>query len=546
MPQNWLSLVAIILASFFSLLLNHLKISIIFFQQIIVLLMLVIFGLYKVFSKTTQRLVLLLFGSLIVFTITLITQLLILSSGGLLSPFLILMHLYTIGASFLLGIWAGLSFVVLTVAILLVQILTNLNDLNALKADPGTYLIYVASFIIIIPLSQFVSKKYHIQEELSGMLSKRLKIGDTILESLTNLVLVTDPSLKIIFINEAFKKNLDFGEGEILGRNIFEVLDIRNDKGQKVNADTLAISKALESKVAVSSSGLYLYTKTRSTPILVSIKIRPVLNANNKVDQLSFVITEGRDVSLQDNQHSDLIKAFEIQDRHFIALKDELKSKGLSNLASQLELINRAEKDLRLIQELEDHAIKESQGMTDVAFLADSAVLKEQSLANVLGVDLKFVLSSDDRRESAAISLRRSNINLGALAVSDYFVPIDEHWLTILIEKMLDLALLVSSTVKNSKTEVVLNRQNYDFIQLAVISDSQLTKEETKELLVKDYGQLAVRTNLRLGSGVEGYIVKILTTLLNLPFEIKIMGQPSKMYFLLNIPRTARNTDPIS
>lgn len=539
MFQTVLDFLTLLAASLLTLTFNHFKISIAFYQQIIILLLLLILGLYNFF--TTRKLKRIFVIQPILFTTSLFVQLVVISTGGFLSPFLILIHLYTLTASFLLKIATALSFLFFTLSILIINTFISPNQLNTIKTDPGSYLLFGLSFLVIVPISLLISKKYHLKEELSKILSKQVKVGDAILESLTELVLVTDQALKIVFINEALGKTLKLTQQQVLGKSFFEVLDLKDEQGQPASLTSLPIDKVLDDKTTRIVSGFYLYTPNRAAPYVVTIQIHPILDSQGKIEQISFVITEGKGISYQSKLHLSLIRALENKNLRLESLKKQLQSLKLFNQTAQLELIEKAEADLRLVQEVEDHPIKEDSILVDVAYLAHDIILKREAFAKILGVDLKFILSPGDVSEVSLINLKSSNIDPKSLSLSDFAVPADSKWLTILLEKVLDLSILLSSSIKNSKVEISFDRQNKDFIKVYILTDTpKLTKLHLDKLLTQYYGNLLESTNLKFGSGLEGFIVKTLSTQLNIPVSLDVLKDPLKLRISISLSRKAR------
>src|SRR3990170_5980708 len=191
------------LSSLVSLSLLYYKVSTKNLQQIIVVLLLMIILLLNrvIFSKTkpvlakwSRPLILLLIATII--------QLIVISTGGFLSPFLILLHLFVLGSSFLLNLPASTSFLILSLIVLTVNIYLNQNLLALFKEDPFSIALYFVSFIVIIPLAQLLNRNYYIKDALSKILSENLHLGqqreESLLKSLNELILVTDKNLKLL------------------------------------------------------------------------------------------------------------------------------------------------------------------------------------------------------------------------------------------------------------------------------------------------------------------------------------------------------------
>ena len=162
---------AFFLASLTSLVLIYLKVPTGIFQKAIVVVLIILLLFSKRFISTRPSIYHGLFKTFLVGLSALLVQLLVISSGAFYSPFLILLHLYTLGSSFLLRIGSALSFLVLSLIVLLSATVLNQTLLSLFKDDPGSTILYLVSFIVIIPLAQFLMSTYHLKDTISKILT---------------------------------------------------------------------------------------------------------------------------------------------------------------------------------------------------------------------------------------------------------------------------------------------------------------------------------------------------------------------------------------
>ena len=191
-----------LLSSLVSLALIYYKVSSSILQQIILVLLiiLIIFFSRFFFSKSKTTLIKQI-NSILLFLTALTIQLVVISTGGFFSPFLIILHLYTLGASFLFNLSALLTFLILSVGLLGANTLLNQNLKVLFEEDPFSTILYIISFIVIIPLAQYLMKTYHLKDALSNLLTQHLEIGQlrekSIVEGLSEMVVVTDVNLNL-------------------------------------------------------------------------------------------------------------------------------------------------------------------------------------------------------------------------------------------------------------------------------------------------------------------------------------------------------------
>src|SRR3989344_9528837 len=294
-----IDLLAFLVSSITSLGLIYLKVPTTVIQQAVafLLVILLIFSNRFIFVKSLnsqENLSNKLFRFLLLSFSSLFVQLLVISSGGFYSPFLILFHLYTLGASFLLKIGSAIIFLVFSLVVLTGSTFLNKTLLTLFQQDPGSAVIYLVSFMVIIPLAQFLMSTYHLKDTISKLLTQHIEIREkrekSILSGLNELVIVTDINLKILSFNGAVEKTLKL-PGIILGSSLLEAIRLKDSAGKEATAESLSVNKVLKNKITHFVEGFLL--ETRLNPdFRVSIQIRPVTNPAGEINQIAFVITD--------------------------------------------------------------------------------------------------------------------------------------------------------------------------------------------------------------------------------------------------------------
>jgi|SRR3989344_1471483 len=537
-----IDLLAFLVSSITSLGLIYLKVPTTVIQQAVafLLVILLIFSNRFIFVKSLnsqENLSNKLFRFLLLSFSSLFVQLLVISSGGFYSPFLILFHLYTLGASFLLKIGSAIIFLVFSLVVLTGSTFLNKTLLTLFQQDPGSAVIYLVSFMVIIPLAQYLMSTYHIKDTLSKLLTKRIEIGEereqSILSGLTELVLVTDINLKVLSFNEAFERTLGFSE-VILGKNLFEILRLRDGNGGKATMKSLSIDKVLNNKAIHVVEGFYLETKAGN--LKVAVQIRPVLAAEGVVNQIAFVITDVRATGLE--THSQLKTAKSKQHASLEDIRDKLIKANLNNLALKTLLVEKTEDDLLIAQEMQDHPFKKIVSYVDLVELSNGILQNKKLLARFVGVRLESKLPAASAQEAAYLSLKSSNLPLSDLPPSEFSAPTDPRWFSIMLEKLIDLSIFLSSFQQNAYVSISLSKKDLLIGVILSAFPVNLNISEVDLLFKEYYGNLASRTNLSLGSGIEGFISKTISAELNLPIKAKISG--SQLSFEIEITKEVK------
>lgn len=533
-----------IISSAISMALVYYKVPNRVLQQIITVLLIVIlvflnrffFARIKPILNTYSRLFLLLLASLIV-------QLVVLSTGGFFSPFLILLHLFTLGTSFLLNLKASISFLVFSLITLIANIYLSQNLMTLFREDPFSFALYLVSFIVIIPLAQLLTHSYHIKDTISKILRENLYQAqlkeESILRGLNEQVYVTDKDLKIISVNQAVEKMVKLSSGEIVQKQMLDILSLKLKDGTKATKENLSINQMLRDKVSRIIKDLYIDSGSKAAPLPVTIQERPITDSQGSISQLVFVISEGHLSGVYSTSHPGLDEARKKHEMAFEEFEKTLLSSSQSTLKLRAELLKKMEEDLLISQEIEDHGVKETAGFPDVAEVCQRAIILKSELAKSLNVRMDFILPPDESiTESTLISLREKKIATSALPVSNFSVPLDPGWLSLLIEKLLDIAILLASSQTSPKVQVSLAQMEKKAVGVSIsCTFPPIPQNLQQDLLAEYFGKLGSKTNLRLGSGLEGFIVQNISTHLNLPINIRSDQYPERLIFEIEISK---------
>lgn len=517
----FIDLLAFFLSSLVALALIYYKAPTTVIQQGVALLLAVLLVISKRFAFSQSQVSSRIFRFTMLTLSALFVQLLVISSGGFYSPFLILLHLYTLGTSFLLKIGSAISFLVLSLAVLIASTFLNQTLLSLFKQDPGSVILYLVSFMVIIPLAQFLMRTYHLKDTISKLLTEHIEIGEkrehSILQGLNELVLVTDINFKILSSNEAAEKAL-IVPGNIIGNNLLSVLHLKDENGDEATVASLSIDKVMEDRATHLVEGFYLETKLAKS-LKVTIQISPVTNPEGQINQIVFVINDARATGRQ--THSSLDKARQQHSAILQNLMKAVKDAKLPIIEIQAVLLAKAEEDILLAQELEDHPFRKRVSYQDLAEVCQQVIAKKQAFAKLLQVRLQFSLPKEEIKEAVYLNLKQSNLPPQMLALSDFSVPMDAKWFVIILEKLVDISTLLVTGQQSPSVNLSIQRQNSKIIEVFLTCmPVQVNQADSQELFKEYFGTLS-KTNLRFGSGLEGSIAKTLSTELNLPIEVQ-------------------------
>lgn len=517
-----LEAIALLLSSALSFALIFYRVSITSLQQIIagaLIILIIVLDRFVIKSGKPVNFALRVF---LLFLISLSLQALILSTGGFFSPFLILFHLFAIALSFLVDIKAATTFLITSIIALGAATFFDQKLKEVSSGDLSSVALYILSFIVIIPLSRFVAQKYHLKDTLSKILTHQLKVQKDVFEGLSDMVIITNTALKILSFNEATSRGLRLSPSELIDRLFVEAITLKDEKDQVVNQEYLSISQILQDKTTRTIKNLQLYIRNTTIPKKVNIQIRPTVNIDGKIDQIAFIISDAAGFTKEEGGHKNIQEALLKHEAAVEELHTQLILKGMTDLSRKAELFGKTENDILTAMEVQDHGLKPVIELRDTAQVLPKIISLETPFAKMLGVSLLFNIDPKYLSEAQKFVPQGSQFSPSIVTSPFFTIPVDSKWFDLLILKLLDLSILLVSGSKYPKVQVMLNYDSaFVYINLSVNSD-QVGVNDNALFFTEYYGRLGLNTNLRLGSGLEGYMAKTIAQSLGIPLNVKI------------------------
>lgn len=515
-------------------------------QQIVVMLLVVLLVfLSRIPSQRLKPSRMNGFRLLLLFLSSFFVQLLVISSGGFYSPFLIVIHLYALGTSFLLNMEASLSFLILSLITLAANIYLNTNMRTQFYDDPWSVALFMISFIVIIPLSQILTRSYHLKDALSKMLSEYIKIEEmrqeSILLGLTELIVVTDSNLKILSINNAVERALKIAAPQVVRKDLLDVLPLKDSEDKPATAKMLSIDQIMRDKAARIVGGLWLQPQASKTALQVDIQIRPVINTQGQITQIAFVIKEATRTHFSHSKHGSTEQASAKRKAILNHLHQAISSGHQKEATALLELVAHIDDDILLYTELMDYPVKNQVIYQDITQLLKKVVEEKQLFAQSLGTKLEFVLPSEEVSEQALMGLQGTSLPSEVLPISFFSAPVSQKWFELMIEKIVELSVLLTASTVQKQVTVTMRRNSdntFDIYIGATIQPYPL--DLNKELFLEDYGGLGTTSGLRLGSGFEGVIIATISKQIGVQVGTIRRQHPPAIYFTVHMEKGAR------
>lgn len=547
MKRQLIQIFALLIASLIVASVIYYKIPSIVLQQSIAVLVVVLLIVNRfVFSRSKS--IPFMITSALIALVSIFLQLLVISSGGFYSPFLILFHLFAISLSFLFAVKIAISFLGFSIMTLIAGTLLDARLHSLFVNDPFSAALYLLSFAVIIPLYQLVSSRYHLEEAVSKILSIQLKQkgaqleltqkrDESLLGGLSDLVIVIDLNLKILSVNEATIRTLKLSSAEALGQSIFDVFILKDMRGEGVERKFLSIDEIIERGTTHFFDNLLLYTKNTPLPRKINLRIHPTKNLAGRIDQIVFIISNAYSGGRLNVAYQNIEQAALRHESLLEVIKNELEEKNLKVLKGKIELLGKTEEDILTATEIISYGIKPNFTLLDSANLMQRVVANEKDFAGSLGVLLQFSLSKEFTEKFITLNSKGEQ-PIPQAFTSQYFTALSElRWLDFLLEKILDLSILLSIKEKQPKVEASISFDEKAVkIDVSCVYLPPVPKDFEKLLLTEYYGNL-MTTDITLGSGLEGYLIKTIATLLNLSFNVVYNEQLSMLYFSVRLPK---------
>ncbi len=506
-----------VLSSLYVLLLDHITLSSRILQKVLVIpIIILLFVLYhtikksgKFFSSPKDKWTFLFGGTVFI-------QMLVLATGGLTSPFLILIHLFMIGISFLFSFSIALLFLGFSLVVLFIDLSFYHNIQTVLLEHPSSMLLLV-SFIPIVPVAYLIARHYHDKDALFSLLKSKVATDEAIFRNLREMIIVTDREFHILSANDAAIRTLQQSRSELLDKPLFDVLLLRDSNGTLVTKDTF-FTKDNAGKLPKKITEPFTLITAPSPEQKVTLAVHATTHAGENSSQISFIInytqaTENTSPALLDKARA----KYEALNEH---IKKKLMKQNGTSLAREMLLLEKIENDTYILPTLHDSLKKNSMTHSDIAKLCQQTVRQNQEFAKIFNVLTDFALHNFGMKDIEPLTVKNYPVKPEQLTGPFFTAFCNVKNVELAIQKVFDLAILLASTGTNPQVILSVERGKQETIVVQTTGDCEmLTKDEIKNLFVPYYGKLSDKTNLHNGSGLEGYIVKRITDALIIPLE---------------------------
>jgi hypothetical protein len=222
-------------------------------------------------------------------------------------------------------------------------------------------------------------------------------------------------------------------------------------------------------------------------------------------------------------------------------LKSKLSAKGLLPERGMVELLSRMSQDFATINQLTHHLYEVKPGLIDIAQITERSVVVSTDFAQSLKVKLTYELKQQNQDKVNQLVPQGFNISAKDLTSPYFTSSVDIKWFDYLLQKLIDLSILLSSEKSGGVVQVsVTEYSKTELLLIFQTSFTSLTEDLKNDLFIPFYGNIPL-TTLKLGSGVEGYLVKKLSEIMKLDLTVEILEEGLRFKLMINrlIPLTS-------
>lgn len=479
---------------------------------------------------------------IVLFLSSFLAQLIVITLGGVKSPFFILLHLCVIEISFLFGSIIARTFFITSFLMLVFHIAYIIPARNEFLADPVTFLFLFASYGVMGLFSQVLSSLYHRNDTTLKLLNQQVSLDETVLQEVQEMVLVTDKNFRIVSVNEVVEQILQKSSSELLNQDLFTILFIKDEAGKMFNSDKRYTQKLFTEKEPVRFTNLLFLPLTGEASRKVNMKITPVVDISGQIEQLCFFVSDVSRKNTEIDEHHDLQEAWIKYQAQLEDIKKRLREQKLYDLHARFLLLTYREEDITISRSLQDHPVRAVNVLFDLATITKQIVLKELEYAKLFGVRFSYSYANFAKEDiQPLLASSKAELSLDSYTGPFFTITGDIKKIGIIIQELLHIGCMLTHTHPEPNIRVIMERGNKEQVYINIhIPSMPLTPTQQESIFQMYYPSLFTSTSSYLSSGLEGFIVKKLVEHLNIPLKMHYFAEKSELVFTLSFSRNIR------
>lgn len=448
------------------------------------------------------------------FPAILFIYLLIFATGGISSPFIIIMHFAALALAIF---WApGLSSFFMASNIILLAVSSYFDDSAKayIAQNPFAAILYGLSFIAIIPLSRMLAREYKGKDYWINFLEKQIATSrsqqEKLLRSLDEIVFVLDKNLNLLYQNDKAKEFSKYNNQQI-SKDFFKSFTFKDEKGRDLTAYSLPFIQTAKSQTPSLVENIQIAAASKQF-IKADMKILPIASGSES-DGL-IVILENLGEKEQSKQKpespaslglSSFLRILNDQSINLLSLKKErLPAEKIKALVDKNVQLMRLAEDFIYSLKLESGEVGALSSLVDIGKVTGKIVEEQLGLIKELGLTLN--IKSDLIKNNPVWPRNQISLATEKRVFPEIYVLGNEDWLKNSLRRILNLIILLTKTGGKVELEVT---KSQGIVNISLSSQpSHLKKEDASNLFEKFHGEIHGLAQLANTSGLDGYIAK--------------------------------------
>lgn len=413
--------------------------------------------------------------------LSLFVYLLVFSTGGLASPFLILTHLFAIGMAFLISPATSMSYVLITAFFIIINISNDPTAYQLIGESPFAVLLYALAYGAILPFSQYIAKIYKQKDawvsELSEMLVTSKQEEERLLKNIEDAVVVISRENKITFVNKAVGEKFGYKESDLSVKNFFEALKFKDNTGNNLPGEKLPLAGVFATKNEARVDKLQVLAKDGEYK-RVNLKILPVIEHTGEVPGVIVIFKEYSEREASQSETFEKI--------------------GATLPKNPPERLRVLAQDLLLMLQLDSQATEGLSEFVDIARILEKEMFRFSEAAKSKKVRLFYPspVNTTTLPKSARVILPERKTSFESV-----FTLASQKLLVKAFDRIFRFALIASRQEATLETSVVVEK---DVVRISFLLDTDSLTDDKVPLLFNKFGtQTTGQKSLSAATGLE-------------------------------------------
>lgn len=504
-----------------------------FVDSIVALRILAVFLLFFLIILRQQRVTFKVFvqdkkiQTFVLFSGTFFLMLLVVSTGGFLSPFFILIHIASLALAFLVTFAASFVFLLASITVILLHAYI-FSQAHVITIDLPLLAIYLVSIGVIVPFSALIASKYRLKGETVDYLFKQFVVSQAeemlIVNSIEEGIITLDREFAITRVNGIAQNLTLYDQSSLARKNFFSVFTFKDKNGQLLKQENFPLEKLFKEQTGFREGSLAINRKDGKY-VNIDFRLSSILGVSGSVEGFLFIFRDltgvftfaEKDLIVQASFYHFFDRLGMLRSAIFSLQKEDLAD-GLKEIAVHLEeslsgLIHSSHNLFRLY-EIASGGVSALLEGVNMGTIVRQAFDEANDLGSEHKISVRFLpqeQSEQQLREQHAAFKELQPISEKHIADPRPYAPTifingNIKMLNQALHELTELVIDIASSQKDASVlyDIFLEGQKVFVVLRVTCREFQWAL--TSELFKPFFGRLQSHQYLRKAEGLEGYL----------------------------------------